>query len=679
VGLEIDQLYRGISVAGESESLIDLWNMAIILAGIKIGLPYLVFDFRGTYSSLLHGIKDQPTKEKLRLYKIGKNYSMDLFQSENPKKDNEDAYLSALCDCFEIAYCLSGTETTIMKKLMLKLAQSTAINEQIDLAKIHGTLYTLGSNFSRDNLEAISTIFDRLNTDKNIYAFRVNNSGAFKFSDVIFGANTIILDFSDLELHEKILASLVFMAKMNHYAKAYRTPDLSKLGDGTIGDTGLSEADMVKHIVVMNEPVELLAKPFSPRINPIGKFSEMAITLKQLGFGIMLKCRNSGKVADRINDITPNHLSLRTANNEDIHAVYTLLGLDEFHNGESDSKFRKSSYQKDYLQKQGSYSAVLKRDDYAYPFPIELNISPIMKLKRASEEMMLNHMESLGYNPNAAEASLLKNATKTKLEKDFAKFSILIPKIITFFDEVNVSTDISGLSRKKCLIILKNHVHDTLMSFYGNDALARQLRVEIIDICIQHDYLEQSYDSGFDKSANVTPVYRLSIKAHTAMEEYAEKKAKSEVVSKVDIIDESGNIIDEDIEGDDYVSWGIDKKEHQNARPNSPQNARQHSSVDHKDLRDTLIKENIIYATEDEESEGEDFDSPSTLHSLKSDPILHEKDIEPIELDTNEASEGQEVEAEEDAFEYIYKQLVREGLVPKEKQTAKKYTEDGEE
>jgi hypothetical protein len=696
VGLEIDQFYRGVTVAGENEALIDLWNMGIILSGIKIGLPYLIFDFNGTYSSLLYGIKDQPTREKIRLYKIGKNFSMSLFQSENPKKDEEDTYLSAVSECFEIAYCLSGIESTIIKKLMMKLSQSTAINEQIDLAKIHGTLYTLGSNFSRDNLESISTIFDKLNSDKNIYAFRVNNNNAFKFSDVIFGNQTIVIDVSELDIHEKILASLVFVAKMNHYAKVYQTIDLAKLGDGeSSASSSQLETETVKHIVCMNEPVELISRPFSPRINPINKFSEMMLSLKNLGFGVMLKCKNIGKAVEQLNSITSNYLALKTTNPEDTRAMYELIGLDDFHNGESDSKFRKSSYQKEYLQKQLLYSAIMKRDDYAYPFPIELNLQPLRMLKRADDDLIRNHMESLGYNPDAAEKNLLKNASKTKLEKDFAKFSILIPKIITFFEEVNVSTDISGLSRKKCLLILKNHVHDTLMSFYGNDALARQLRVEILDICIQHEYLEQNYDSGFEKSANVTPVYRLSAKAHTSIEEYAEKRAKTELVTKVDIVDDNGNILEEDIEGDDFESWNPNVKPRANANANANVKATHGKSntgglnaSEHKEMRDTLVSENIIYASSDDELDengednGED-EHPSSrngskMHSQKltSSPAISPKDIEEEDsgIDEELLNDQEEETPEDDPLDFIYKDLVKDGLIPREKGTNKKYT-----
>jgi hypothetical protein len=194
---------------------------------------------------------------------------------------------------------------------------------------------------------------------------------------------------------------------------------------------------------------------------------------------------------------------------------------------------------------------ILKRNDLDFSFPIELDLKPILKLKHPDDYDLTKHMGKLGYDYAKAQESIIENSFETQIDKDFNKFSGLIHDIVKFLEDIRDLPPVSGVSEKKIGNFLKDRIDDP------SDLIGmRKKRKKIITICVEHNYFDVDFNSGFDNSSNTKKLFKISKKAITAIQEFREGIPQKRVTSYEKRIDENGDEIGEISDQNEGVELG---------------------------------------------------------------------------------------------------------------------------
>ncbi|MHA1341074.1 MAG: hypothetical protein ACTSRZ_13985 [Promethearchaeota archaeon] len=509
IGLTEDQLYKGLAIMGSKYDIINVWTLRILLSLLTNQIPFIVIDISGNYKALWGSIRSTPYKNKVLFLEAGKNFSMNLLDSECPNKDYETDYINQILDSIEIAYELSKVQKSIIFNGITELKASSS--QPLEITRILPVISTQTSNYSKDEFQSLITLLFKLQYDANINVFRVGNPKML--SKLFYSNKSIILDLSKLNFKERILAQMVFLIKLNHFARVYKEIN-----------------PIPKKVLVFYEPTEILYSIPNTKINPYEMHFKLLENLKDHGLGIIIQCTNITRISEYIERIAESFLALRSVGVKEDYILRELLALYGAEVIKSNSERRFTRYQEKTLKNLEKFWAVLKRVDQNFPFLIELDMNQLKKLKPMTQFEYNQYLANSEFNFNNIEKELLQKAQKTQLEKDFANFSIYIPQIINFFDEFIQTVDLDnygdilGLSYNKAVNMMKNHLDNVILKNVGDIKKVKEIRKNILEKCIQHGYLQADYKSALGKSTNSVRKLKLTDKVKSAIDEYQSKQ-----------------------------------------------------------------------------------------------------------------------------------------------------------
>jgi hypothetical protein len=423
VGFLSEQLWKGISISGERTELVNIWAIALLLQSIKKGIPHIIFDRDGSFSSLYGAFSKTSIADKIHYLSLGKNYHTHWEYSENPIMSHEREYRERIVNAIDIAYNMGNSERIdIQTRLIQKL--DTRISEKIPVSEIQqrNPKYArsvirreLSPSITDDldndqgtNFTLITEYLRLLNEGINGQAFLNLADNLLPFSEIIESKNTYILDLSNLEYEYKILAEMVFLAKIGHYLDHSNTT--------------------LQKVLVMYNPIERHHKNKYLRYDRFTQLQTLLSPVLDSDWGLLLLNTRVGTTQNHIEEICSSHIGLRTNSTYDRDALFNLLHLDEFHNHEGNSYKRQSSYQRKFLSKLPLYIGLMKREDHQFPFPIELILKDLIDLRRPSEMEMSRHFALQGLNYEEMQNETLERADLCDIRKDFGSWAEEIGK-----------------------------------------------------------------------------------------------------------------------------------------------------------------------------------------------------------------------------------------------------------
>ncbi len=419
VGFLTEQLWKGISISGERTPLVNIWAIATSLQSIKKGIPHIIFDRDGSFSSLYGALSKTSVANRIHFLTLGKNYHTHWEYSENPIMSHEQEYRERITNAIDISLNMGANERIdIQTRLIQKLDDSIA--EQIPVPEIQkqnpkyarsiirrklvpSITDDIDNESGQSKFTIISDFLRLLNQGLNGKSFLNLADNLIPFSDIMESRNSYIIDLSFLELEYKILAEMVFLAKIGHY---------------------LNHSDIESQkVLVMYNPIERQGKQKYLRYERFTHYETLLSSVLDNDWGLILLNTGVGNIQNHIEKICSSHIGLRTNSSFDQDALFNLLQLDEFHNHEGNSYKRQSSYQRKFLSKLPLYIGLMKREDQQFPFPIELSLKDLLDLRRPSEIELSRHFVLQDLNYEKMQEETFERANQCDIRKDFGEWA----------------------------------------------------------------------------------------------------------------------------------------------------------------------------------------------------------------------------------------------------------------
>ncbi len=519
-GFMKSQLDNLLITNGRSEQQ-HLLVMRIVRELVTKGYPSLIFDFTGEWSRIIRSFQGTNLEDSFLYYKIGKTFNLDLIHSGIPYDQNNIDYLDYMFEAY--ANCFKKDDRTI-EIFKNSLKRSLDAGEDLSTSTIALDLLSKPDWKKREEsaINSVINFFHEFSRDELnfFHIYSETSTSQNLINDILTSKQTNIIDLSQpSSLEKKAFLMFVILAKCIHYIKNNQDFNAKFL--------------ILPHIDVIFDAFFLDKNMRYGRIN---KFFD---PLRNADFGLICMASQARYLHSNLFTDFDNIICFKATDSRDIAILKNTMGLDTVHGTGIYSKTRNESYQVKYLMSMRSKDALMKRDDIYQPFPIEADWGVFENSPVMTWVEIISYMRQQGYDLEFAERKLLAQAKKTVFEKDFGNYSTFIDEIIAFLGDLRTMDQIGNIYAETIKKELKIRLNFKLSKLTQNKKQKKQIRDDIFQILLQHEYLKEHHPAQASGSESIRTSYYVGPQFDKALEDYIQ--VKKQISPTVEVIQQQSD------------------------------------------------------------------------------------------------------------------------------------------
>lgn len=501
VGLTLEQLHSLLITNGSSLSR-EITSMKIALELIKIGYPSVIFDFTGNWSKLINVLKDSIYSDKILYFKLARTFNLDPFDSDIPFDKENINYLNYMFDGYALCFKKDERTMELFRNTIIKNARENVSHSSINLdlkikpdwekSPIDNTLISFFDEFTQQDL-----IF--------FHSKELKDEEKVKCQDFITSEKTIIIDLShSKDFNKQCFFMMTILSKILHYINS--------------GAKFIKKFLFIPHIDIIFDNL------FLDTNMRYGKIDKFLSPLFEKEFGLICTSSQAHYLHPNLFNHFENFITFKATDKRDIKILSNQMSLEELHGIGYYSKSRNEAYQIRYLMSMKHDEAIMKRDDLYQSFPIKLDFNELLKFAPLEWEGIIEYMGQQGYDLEYSERKILEKAKKTLLEKDFGDYCILVPEIVKFLENLTIVDQIGNLYLSRIKEELKKVIYPKISKITKNKKRIKEIRDEIVNILIRHDYLVENHPLRASGSESLRTSYSVGSQYKKALEDYYQSK-----------------------------------------------------------------------------------------------------------------------------------------------------------
>lgn len=500
LGFTLEQ-FKNLLITNGTAQERELTKMKIAAELIKTQFPCVIFDYSGDWSKLIRSFENTMYENNFLHFKIGKTFNINLSQSGIKYDKNNVEYLNLFYDTFALAYK--------EKKGTIDALKSSIKKEQsfdFDPLLLDYKYNTDFKPYEREN--RLLNLLDEL-TNETIVVSEFEDE--INPIDFLKNDKSVIIDLSILkDLENKTFIAFVILSKFIHYInyiseyteKAIFIPKVDAFFDANYLDNSYNAVNYGK--------IEKFLEPLCKR-----------------GFGLIFSANQIKYLHTNFLNYFPNILSFRATDSRDIAVLKNQMNLQELQGSGYYSSKRNNTYQIDFLKNLRGNEVIVKRADIYQPFPGIITYERLSKTLPLTYDKIVQYMERQGYNVKRFERRILNQAKKTLFEKDFGPNSYFLEDIINFLKDVKSVDNIGQLYKGRLKEELLKYVAPSAKKRNYAKKQIKELRDEIFEILVKHDYLVEGHPKRASGSESIRTSYQVGSKYQKALEDYFQTKKDS--------------------------------------------------------------------------------------------------------------------------------------------------------
>lgn len=515
LGFTLEQ-YKRLLITNGSAREREAANMKIALELIKTEIPCIIFDYSGEWSRLIRFFENTMYEDKFLLFNLGKTFTVSLSKSGLKYDKNSTDYLSLFFDAFALAYKEQKISIEALKKSLIK-------EQTVDLDPILLD-FKYDANFKSYSKEnRMLNILNELTNQTIVFSKEASEfEDPVNPIDFLKNDKSIIIDLSILkDLENKTFLAFVILSKFIHYVnnrsdyreKAVFIPNIDAFFDANFLDSNYNN--------IVN----------------FGKIDKFLEPLCNSGFGLIFSANQIRYLHQNFLNYFPNLISFKATDPRDIAVLKNQMNLQELQGSGYYSSKRNNTYQIDYLKNLRGNEVIVKRADIYQPFPGIITYERLSETRPLTHDKIIEYMEHQGYNLKRSERRILDRAKKTLFEKDFGSHSYFLDDIINFLGDIKSVDKIGQLYKGRLKEELLKYITPSAKKRKYEKKIIKELRDEILDALIKHDYLVESHPKRASGSESMRTSYQVGSKYQIAVDDYFQSKKTSTAEIVPEVID----------------------------------------------------------------------------------------------------------------------------------------------
>lgn len=506
-GFSREQL-NSLLIANGAPKYRALVTMKIISELIKTKVPSIIFDFSGEWSRLVSSLENTPFQKNILYFKYRNSFIVDPIKSDIPYDPHHSDYLEYVYNAFGLA--LKKDERTVEM-----FRQTIQRNPEMDLGSINMALKNQSEWEKTPASDQLLTIFADFAPDE-LNFFKKDIIIA---SDFVKNEKTIIIDLSIFkELKKKLFVSFVILSKIIHYItyhdeyypKILCIPYIDHIFDSYFLDLRRTY-----------DKIDLFFEP-----------------LLKKQFGFICSVHQMRYLHANALLYFSNYMTLKATDKRDIAILRNIMNLQEFEGTGYYTESRKHAYQIEYLKNLRSNIILTRRSDIDQPFPAIIDWKDIQKYPTLSYKVIVEFMESQGYDLKLSEQKILESAQETIFQIDLGHYYIYLKDIIKFMDHVFTIDKIGNLYKQKLKKHLKEFLYPTVSRKTQKKEYMKNIRDGVLETLIKHDYLVEDHPKRAGGGEALRTSYSVGPRYQEALKDYWEMKGKVDNEFNLEILDQ---------------------------------------------------------------------------------------------------------------------------------------------
>ena len=529
-GLTLEQT-RSLILLNGTQKARTFALMKIAKELIDKGHSLIIFDFTGDWTKFLNHFVKKRKKLEIIHFKYGKNYLIEIFNSQIKNEDENTEYLNMVYDALSLCFKMNKREISTLRTLVKK--------DLIPLMQISEISKDLKDNNSLDidpaTIDSVVSTLNEFNLSDSMFFFKKDKGNILplKPHEFIKIDKSIIIDLSNLySMDKKSLVSLLIISKIIQYLNKglpYRKKSII-----------LPEIENIFH-------AQFLDKYNEPKFSSISNFLDPLLNSE---IGMIFSAARVNHLHPTIFNYVENIITFKTTNIKDWQVLKNLMGLEEIHGTGYYSKNRNEAYQMRYIAMMRQNEAVMHRSDIFSPFPININYDEFEQASKMNMNEIISYMKNLGYDLRDSEREILKLIKPTLIEKDLEEYHIYAETIIKFLKMIKKLEKIGVWNDIRLKEELGKFLYPELSRSMKKKRNIREVRDKIFNKLIYHEYLigsSQTQASGME-----TPMISYKVnekKFNKILDEYDKMRSKNIPQDfSIEIIQDETENLQEDID-----------------------------------------------------------------------------------------------------------------------------------
>ena len=491
----------------------DYAAMKIVSELIKAQIPSLVFDFNGTWSTLINYFKNSDFQKEILHFKLGSAFTIDPLVSDIAYDTDNTGFLEYMLDAYGIAFkkdqrIIEMFRNTIKKNPGMDLpSMNLDLQTQKDWEKspINDSLLNLFSDFTQQDL----TFFQ---------GFQGDIKNKITCHDFVTNNKTVIIDLSIIrDLDKKLFFVFLILSKIIHYIKN-------------------DEQFIKKTIIIPNIDIYFDSRYLDLKMN-YGKINSFLDPLIEREFGFIFLANQIRYLHPNLFNYFANIMTFRATDHRDVTTLGSLLNLQELEGIGYYSLTRNQTYQLKYLKSLKNNGVIVRRDDIYQPFPAIIDWEDIKKVKKLTYEEIVQFMQQQGYNLKYTERKILEQAKKTLFDIDLGHYILYLEEVIKFLDEVQNFDQVGNLYASKLKKQLKEIIYPKISQKTQNKERIKNIRDGLFEILKKHGYLVENHPRRASGSEALRTSYSVGPRYQEALKDYYKIKGKASANINVEILE----------------------------------------------------------------------------------------------------------------------------------------------
>jgi len=476
--------------------------MKIISEGIKLDIPFIIFDFYGTWSRLLRYFEGSRHMNNILYFKFGQTFTIDPLHSDIPYDKENIEFINYMLDAYGLAFKKNKREIDMFRTTILN-------NPNMDLQSLGLETKTQNEWQRSTGNEALLSIFSHL-TPQDLTYFRTpigSEKEKYYCYKFIMNSKSIILDLSIINDYPKqIFLMFLIISKIIHYMSQ-------------------SSAFTEKIFVMPHVDIFFDAKYIDYRAD-YGMIDKFLDPIFDNHFGVIFSVNQAHYLHPNIFNYFNNLITLRANDSRDIAILTNLMHLHELKGSGIYSRSRKNTYQFDFLMNLNDEEMIVKRSDIPQPFPIIADLLEFRQLEPISNDILIAHMNNQGYDLKTAEQIIIHQAKETLFEKDLGGYILYLQEIIKFFDAISRIDQVGNLYKDKVIEELSTYLYPKAIEKGIKKENFKKFRDSLFTILLKHGYLKENHLQRASGSESIRTSYSVGSQYQKALADYMAIKGR---------------------------------------------------------------------------------------------------------------------------------------------------------
>ncbi|MFX1279976.1 MAG: hypothetical protein ACFFA3_11205 [Promethearchaeota archaeon] len=495
-GFTKDQI-NNIIITNGTVGYRDLTAMKLVAELVDHDIPSLIFDFKGTWSRLIHYFEGTQFVNDFLYFKLGSAFSLDPLTSDmDYDKDNMD-FLNYMFDAYALAFKKNERVIDIMRSTILN-------NPNMDMTSLNLKLINQNTWEKTPGSDVLLSLFgDFTQQDEQyLHISPQKSADAITFQHFINNKKTVIIDLSiSNDYTKQIFLVFLILSKIIHYI--------------TSGDTKM----FTPKILVIPHSDLFFESYWLDKYSDYGKINKFLDPLIEHGFGLVLMANQAHYLHHNLYTYFNNIITFRATDKRDIAALSSLMSLQELEGTGYYSRSRNQTYQIRYLMIMQENEAIVKRSDVYQAFPVHIDWEDIKSCELLREDEIVAYMAKQGFNLKDTEQKILDEIKRNLFQKDLGIYEGFTPEVKQFLASMCTVDQVGALYEKKLKKELKAILYPKASKLFKDKMDVKNCRDDIFTILVRHGYLVENHPKTAGGSESIRTSYSVGRQYQKALED----------------------------------------------------------------------------------------------------------------------------------------------------------------